>query len=231
MTHEEKLTPSFQLQHIHIHANTLSSGKISWMRQQSLSERRWSRLKRKTNRDEEEKTESEIEWWMEWSINWLSFRSPFEEDDSLSDYSVPPKQPPMVYISWLIALLPLFAFPPTLSSFLLFSLPRPPPSSFFFFLFGPTINNTEYNTKACHLYLPLHLRPPKIRNSPLIWNKWPSSGKPKPPDSATWFIKGAWSRKLVQLQQKLKLCPHATPNWRWGLKSTILTEPLTKINK
>lgn len=89
----------------------------------------------------------------------------------------------------------------------------------------------EDDTKARHLYLSRRLRPPKIRNSPLIWNKWPSSGKPKPPDSAAWFIKGAWSRKLVQLQQKLKLCPHATPNWRWGLKSTILTEPLTEINK
>ena len=70
--------------------------------------------------------------------------------------------------------------------------------------FSHHINDREDDTEAHHLYLSLRLRPPEIRNSPLIWNKWPSSGKPKPPDSAAWFIKGAWSRKLVQPQQKAK---------------------------
>ena len=79
-----------------------------------------------------------------------------------------------------------------------FSCAQPP--SFF----SHHINDREDDTEAHHLYLSLRLRPPKIRNSPLIWNKWPSSGKPKPPDSAAWFIKGAWSRKLVQPQQKAK---------------------------
>lgn len=65
-------------------------------------------------------------------------------------------------------------------------------------LFPPITLTTERTTPRRAIFISLHLRPPKIRNSPLIWNKWPSSGKPKPSDSAAWFIKGAWSRKLVQ---------------------------------
>lgn len=90
-------------------------------------------------------------------------------------------------------------------------------------LFSQQINDAEDDVEARHRYLSLCLRFSKIRNSPLIWNKWPSSGKPKPPDSSAWFIKGAWSRKLVRPRQKLKLCPHVLPNWRWGLKTTIFS--------
>lgn len=148
--------------------------------------------------------------------------SPFE--NSLKDST-------LQHLQRLISLFILSVFISDLLPFLLFMNAAP--------LFpSHQINDTEYET--CHLsspspspppHPPISLRPPKIRNSPLIWNKWPSSEKPKPSDSEAWFIRGAWSRKLAQLLQKLKLHPHTTPNWRWSLKSTISTQTLRKINK
>lgn len=198
------------------HTDTLSIGTVSWMHWLRLSERGWWRLKRKMDRRRAKhiKERSEIKRWKGGMRNPLVF----------SHKTILNRSPSYHHLQCfiLICLLPLLVADSV--SLPYFSRADP-------LLFSHQINNIEDDAEARHRYLSLRLRPPKIRNSPLIWNKWPSSGKPKPPDSAAWFINDAWSRKLVQTQQKLKLCPHAIPNWRWGLKSTILTESLTKINK
>lgn len=197
---------------------------MHWLR---LSERGWWRLKRKMDRRRAKhiKERSEIKRWKGGMRNPLVF----SHKTILKRWQLNRSPPPTprfttsnALFACLICLLPLLVFDSVSLSY--FSRAHP-------LLFSHQINDIEDDTEARRRYLSLRLRPPKIRNSTLIWNKWPSSGKPKPPDSTMWFIKGAWSRKLVQPQQKLKLCPHAIPNWRWGLKSTILTESLTKINK
>lgn len=49
-----------------------------------------------------------------------------------------------------------------------FSLPPQPPHVLNPLLSSHQINNAEDDALARHLYLPVRLRPPKIRNSPLI---------------------------------------------------------------
>lgn len=189
---------------------------MRWLR---LSKRGWWRLKRKNGQRRRAghiKERSEIKWWKERNEGSTGVL-PQDHFKKMTAEQIPLS--PLYHLQCLIFLFNLSSS--AFSRWIGLSFSHP-------LLFSQQINDAEDDVEARHRYLSLCLRFSKIRNSPLIWNKWPSSGKPKPPDSSAWFIKGAWSRKLVRPRQKLKLCPHVLPNWRWGLKSTIFSWLLAK---